>query len=87
MHPEDGLAKSGGCTALCRGVTSHAVHISGTAAETGFFCNTSKMGTDMSCCPAPPCPPLLTLSSCPSLIHHPHIESQTKRNALLVFLR
>lgn len=56
MHPEEGLAKSGGCTALCRGVTSHAVHISGTAAGTGFFCNTSKMGTDMSCCPAPPLP-------------------------------
>lgn len=87
MHPEEGLAEAGLAWrggALCHVVTSHAVHAGGVAAGTGFLYNTSRWA--QTCRAAlHPLPSLLHTQLVSSPHSPPHIESQTKRNALFVY--
>lgn len=78
MHPEEGLAKGGGCMALCRGVTSHAVHISGTAAGTGFFCNTSRWAQTCLAAPHPPALPSSHSARVPPSFTTPILRAKQK---------
>lgn len=68
------------------GITSHCVRAGGITAGPGFLRHL-QMATDMPCSPAASRPPLLCPQLVSSLYSPPHVESQTKRNALFVFWR
>lgn len=69
---------------LCHGVTSHSVHAGGIAAGPGFLSNTSRWAQTCHAALQPLPSPLHTqLVSSPYSL--PHVESQTKRNALFIF--
>lgn len=70
--------------ASCHGVTGHAVHAGGIAAGTGSLYNSSRWAQTCRAALHPLPSPLHTqLVSSPHSL--PHVESQTKRNALFVF--